>query len=77
LQIKVLFFGSLIDVVGQDEMVITEIADSIELENYLLQRYPEIKGHRYAISINQKIMEGQSNLNDMDEVAIIPPFQGG
>ena len=77
MQIKVLFFGSLIDVVGKQEILLTDVADSTDLKQHLIRNYPAMKDQKFAIAVNHEIINEEINLKEDDEVAIIPPFQGG
>ena len=77
MQIKVLIFGSLIDVVGMQEILLTDVTDSADLEQKLINNHPAMKEQKYAISINHEIIKRETALQENDEVAIIPPFQGG
>src|SRR5512141_2478469 len=81
MQVRVLFFASLRDVMGK-------AADSVSLPegaalSYLLETFtrdkPAITAFipSLAISVNQEYATRDTKLNDRDEVAFLPPVSGG
>ena len=81
MQIRVLFFGMLKDLVGRD-------AESLSLPNGatvrdLLAHYesaiPKVRPYvaSLAISVNQEFAPSSSSLRDNDEVGLLPPVSGG
>ncbi len=75
--VNVLFFGVLSEITGKDAFSIDGITDTSELNNKLIEEYPEIKSVTYRIALNQKIIDSNTKLNEGDEVAFMPPFAGG
>jgi molybdopterin converting factor small subunit len=77
MKIKILYFGSTADIAGIRE----ETADSPrlldELNDLLRMRYPGLKELNYRFSVNRKMATGNEQLNEGDEVALLPPFAGG
>ncbi len=81
MQVKVLFFGALRDLVGKssDLVQLPDRADlSTLLDNYVRQ-YPRLEGllPSIATSINQEYASRTTELRDNDEVALLPPVSGG
>src|SRR3984885_2376844 len=81
MQVRVLFFGRLKDIVGRAEEQ-TEISDGARVED-LFERYgrnfPELARLRPSVvaSVNQEFAEWRAPLNSGDEVAFLPPVSGG
>jgi MoaE-MoaD fusion protein len=81
MQVRVLFFGRLKDIVGASEEQ-TEISDGARVED-LFARYgrefPELAGFRASVvaSVNQEFAEWRAPLAAGDEVAFLPPVSGG
>ena len=81
MQVKVLFFGALRDLMGKpyDSAQLPEHADI----SYLLEHYvgmePRLKGMlpSLAVSVNQEYATRNADLRDGDEVALLPPVSGG
>ncbi len=75
--IKVLFFGSLEDVVGVKEKDFSDIKTSDSLFNILKRSYPELNNKTYQVAINQQIINKNTTLSNGDTIALLPPFAGG
>ncbi len=75
--IKVLLFGVLSETIKKESISLDNIKDTDELNNYLQNKYPELKDYTYRIAVNHEIINGNINLRDGDEVALLPPFAGG
>ena len=77
MKVDVLFFGVLAEITNNEAVSIENIRDTDELNNKLLDQYPEMKSVTYRIAVNQKIIDSNTKLNDNDEIAFMPPFAGG
>jgi len=77
MKVKVLFFGSLGEVAGREELELNDIPDTDHLLSRLRGLYPALTQHTFRLAVNQTIVEGAALLNDNDEVALMPPFAGG
>lgn len=81
MQIRVLFFGVLKDVVGQGSELVNlpEPATLDDLVGCLRQQIPRLNAHlpSIAMSINQEYARLESTLKQGDEVALLPPVSGG
>jgi sulfur-carrier protein len=77
MQVKVLFFGVLSEVAGTDVRHYSDVKSTMELKHRILDEYPEFEHYNYRISINDELIMGDKQLNEEDEVALLPPFAGG
>ncbi|HTS56683.1 MAG TPA: molybdenum cofactor biosynthesis protein MoaE [Terriglobales bacterium] len=81
MQVRVLFFGVLKDLVGQaeDSLSLPERAILRDVLSYYEERIPELKAlsSSIAMSINQQYAPPESKLEPQDEVALLPPVSGG
>jgi molybdopterin converting factor small subunit len=75
--VKVLFFGILEEVVGTNCKHYREIKSIGDLKLRLEDDFPEIAHYNFRIAHNNEIINGDSLLNDGDEIALLPPFTGG
>ena len=77
MRIKLLFFGQVRDITGSSETELAGITTISDLKKYLFNKFPPLKDSKFLISVNRKIVNDNSTLNNGDEVAILPPFAGG
>jgi sulfur-carrier protein len=76
--IKILFFGSVAEVTGKTEQLEKESQPVKELIGKLEQQYPALKGRKFKVSVDKKIINDQDTvIPENAEVAILPPFSGG
>ncbi len=81
MNIKVLFFASCRDLIGTDErkMTLPDGATVMDLISELASeqvRFTDM-APSLMVSVNQAYVERDSELQDGDEVAFIPPVSGG
>ncbi len=81
MQVKVLFFGQLKDVVGaaEDRVELPEGASVEDLLAHYRKRFPRWEQFRpsLAVAVNQEYAESAARLRGGDEVAFLPPVSGG
>ena len=81
MQVRVLFFGVLKDLVGraEDSLSLPEPAVLRDVLTYYEARIPELKtlSSSIAMSINRQYAPPESKLQPQDEVALLPPVSGG
>ena len=81
MQVRVLFFGMLKDMVGraEEEARIAEGADLAAVFAAYAARYPAVDAlrGRIAMALNQEFAEPSTRLAEGDEIAFLPPVSGG
>lgn len=77
MEVKVLFFGVLAEVIGTVFKYYRDVKSIGILKQRLLDDFPEIVYYNFRISLNNEIINDDSKLEDGDEVALMPPFAGG
>jgi molybdopterin converting factor subunit 1 len=81
MQIRVLFFGRLKEIVGraEDSVDVAEGASIEELFTRYRHIYPELAPYRPSLvaSCNQEFVPWNAPLASGDEVAFLPPVSGG
>jgi molybdopterin converting factor small subunit len=77
MKVKVLFFGILSEITGTG-IKFYDDAKSIEhLKQRVTDDFPEIIHYKFKVSLNNGLIKGNAALNNNDEVAFLPPFEGG
>ncbi len=81
MQVHVLFFGMLKDVVGRgnDTLSLPDHATLGDVLSHYEERYPRLRTFTasMALSINQEYAGPESELKQGDEIALLPPVSGG
>ncbi len=77
MKVEVLFFGVLAEVAGTFSKHYYDIHSSGDLELMIRDDFPEIAHYDYRISLNEVLIVEDAGLKDGDEVALVPPFDGG
>ncbi|MEY2414385.1 MAG: MoaE-MoaD fusion protein [Acidobacteriaceae bacterium] len=81
IQIEVLFFGMLKDLIGKesDALTLNEGATVNSVIKHYQQQTPRLTGlvPSLAVSVNQEYAGSTTTLHDGDEVALLPPVSGG
>ena len=81
MEIKVLFFASCRELVGNSEMSLSlpdhsSVSDLLARLGQVHPRLREMEGS-LMVSVNQAYVDRTRQLNEGDEVAFIPPVSGG
>ncbi|WP_457616295.1 MoaD/ThiS family protein [Lutibacter sp.] len=80
MKIKVLLFGIVTDLIGENEIVIY-LPPNSTVENLRLSlalEYAKLGNiHEFAVAVNEEYAENNRVLKATDVVAIIPPVSGG
>ena len=80
MQIRVIYFAAVRDLVGRDEETIdlaesaTSTTDLVEL---LLGRHERLSMEGVRLAVNEEFVDASHPLADGDTVALIPPVSGG
>lgn len=76
---KVKSFGITKDIVGDRYTTIETDAVTVgELRSWLVVKYPELLQLRSLfIAVNQNYADDSQNINENDEIVLIPPVSGG
>jgi molybdopterin converting factor subunit 1 len=77
--ITVKLFASSREIIGKDKITLklSEKMTALDLRRMILEQYPQIARIQFVIAINRKIADDATTVEQMDEVAILPPVSGG
>ena len=77
MQVKILIFGQLADIVNDHELTLIDMPDTNNVINELNKRYPALAQARYVMAVDKQSITTNTNLKDGSTVALLPPFSGG
>ena len=77
MEINILAFGQVADIIGKTEWKISGIKNTDELNQQLAEQFPSLLSIKYSMAVNKKIIQENTELKNEDTVAILPPFSGG
>jgi len=75
MNINIIAFGQIAEITGKRPAA--EATDTAMLKAALLEKFPALGQKKYAIAVNKKVVTGTVQLNENDEVALMPPYSGG
>ena len=75
--LKLKYFGMIAEATEKTEEEFILTKDITALAAELELKYPKIKDSNYKFAVNQSLISENINLNDNDEIALLPPFAGG
>jgi molybdopterin synthase sulfur carrier subunit len=77
MQVNIIAFGQIKDITGNSEIVLNDVADTNQLVQKLHSVYPALVNTKYAIAVDRKIINSNTELNNNNTIALLPPFSGG
>lgn len=75
--ITVKYFGAIADITKKKEEEFVTVDSLYELQSKIESQYPGIKKITHVLALNHLIVREDAELNDNDEIALLPPFAGG
>ena len=78
MKLKVKYFGMIAEWAGSTEQSVEFSGGTVSnLKTQLETEHPKLKGISYQVAVNQKIASVDEELNESNEIALLPPFAGG
>ena len=75
--VQILSFGQLKELVSDGTLELEGATDTDGFNQRLQARFPALKGMKYAVAVNQKMVTQNTSLPAGATVALLPPFSGG
>lgn len=78
-EIRILFFGITAEIHGNAEEIINHKSWDINLsgKENIIQLFPSLESTTFAVAINQELNYLPKAIEEIKEIAILPPFAGG
>ncbi|MET2986591.1 MoaD/ThiS family protein [Aureibaculum conchae] len=80
MQIELLLFGIVKDVIGKSSMQLQTLENTtiVNFRAFLLEEYPKLAAYKsFSIAVNEAYVDDNHQLKENDVVALIPPVSGG
>ena len=77
MQIRIMIFGQLTDIINSSTLTLTDIADTNSLVDELNKLYPTLADSKYIMAVNKQTVIANTILKEDSTVALLPPFSGG
>ena len=77
MKVSILPFGKLADILSTQEWAMEGVTTAGEVRLQLEAKFPALKGMRYLIAVDKKIVTDDGLLGEGSVVALLPPFSGG
>ena len=79
MQVKLNYFGIVQEIAGkaQELMEVAGALDTEILSQLLNKKYKGLEEINYRIAINQRFSNESLQINEADEIALLPAFSGG
>jgi sulfur-carrier protein len=77
MEVRVIIFGRLTDIVGSTSITIPGVDTTNDLVKEMSQRYPALANAKYAIAVNRQVIHEPAQLDKNSIVALLPPSSGG
>ncbi|WP_316803711.1 MoaD/ThiS family protein [Pedobacter nototheniae] len=77
MQIKLISFGKIAEFVTEQNIEIENISNTDELCLFFEKKYPALANMKYKVALNKNLVQQNSKIENMDTVALMPPFSGG
>jgi molybdopterin converting factor small subunit len=76
MQINIIIFGQLCDLLGEN-LMLNDITDTNNLTETLNKKFPQLADAKYVMAVNKKLVTENISLTNNSTVALLPPFSGG
>ncbi|MFQ3325910.1 MAG: molybdopterin converting factor small subunit [Salibacteraceae bacterium] len=79
MKVKITFYGQAADVIKSNsiEWDFDDRISAFGLKKSIQVKYPQISSIELKLAVNNKMVVKDFDLNDGDEISVLPPFSGG
>ncbi len=77
MQIRIIIFGQLTDIIKSSRLTLNDVADTNSLLSELHKLYPSLADAKYMMAVDKQTVIGNTILKEGSIVALLPPFSGG
>ena len=77
MKINIIVFGQLTDIIGNDNLVVSDTKDTDSLMEQLYKLYPALADTKFLIAVDKQLITANTILTNNSTIALLPPFSGG
>ncbi len=77
MQVKVMIFGQLTDIIKSSTLTLIDTTDTKNLVGELKKQFPALDQAKYILAVDKQTVTENTILKDGSIVALLPPFSGG
>ena len=77
MKISIIVFGQLTDIIGNDNLVVSDTKDTDSLMEQLHKLYPALTDTKFLIAVDKQLITANTILTNNNTIALLPPFSGG
>lgn len=70
-------FGKIAEFMESQSINTDEVSDTNEFKQYLEETFPQLKGMKYILAVDKKIVQVNTAIKNNSTIAVMPPFSGG
>ena len=77
MQVNVILFGLLKELVGNSNIILENIADTETLVAAMHKKFPDMANKKFILAVDKQVVTVNTALKNNSTVAFMPPFSGG
>jgi len=77
MEIDIITFGKIAEFMESQRLSLSGISDTNSLKQELEKAFPPLASMKYKLALNKNIVQHNLPIQNLDSVAIMPPFSGG
>lgn len=77
MKINIIVFGQLTDIIGNDNLVVSDTKDTDSLMEQLHKLYPALADTKFLVAVDKQLITANTILTNNSTIALLPPFSGG
>ncbi len=74
---KIKLTGISSEIAGKAEIEIEPVTSVKELKEYLISSFPKMSKYAFQVSINSRLANGSTKLNEQDDILVFGAYAGG
>lgn len=77
MKINIIVFGQLTDIIGNDNLVVSDTKNTDSLMEQLHKLYPALADTKFLMAVDKQLITANTILTNNSTIALLPPFSGG